>query len=91
MKERSDWKMFAPLRRGEPLSPHGKVMAVLKTHVVGASAAVLADELLQTGSVLGTKAAVAKRVGELLVELVQAAHVEQIPDGRYRVVKGLTR
>jgi hypothetical protein len=87
-RDRLDWKMFAPLRRGAPLSPHAKVIAVLKTHVVGASAAALADELLQAGSVLGPRASVAKRIGELLDELVQAARVEQIPDGRYRVVKG---
>lgn len=80
--------MFAPLRRGEPLSPHAKLIAVLKMHLVGASAAVLADELLRAGSVLGTRAAVAKRIGELLDELAQAARVEQVPDGRYRVVKG---
>jgi hypothetical protein len=88
IKDGGDWKMFAPLRRGEPLSPHAKVIAVLKTHVVGASADTLADELLQAGSVLGARAAVAKRIGELLDELAQAAQVEQIPDGRYRVVKG---
>jgi hypothetical protein len=87
MKDRGDWKMFAPLRRGEPISPQAKVVAVLKTFVVGVTAAVLADELLQAGSVLGARAAVAKRIGELLDELEQAARVERIPDGRYRVIK----
>src|SRR5262249_51642979 len=81
------WKMFAPLRRGEPISPHAKVIAVLKTHAVGVTAAALADELLQAGSVLGMRAPVIKRIGELLDELEQAARVERIPDGRYRVVK----
>jgi hypothetical protein len=63
------------------------VVAVLKAHAVGATAAALADELLQTGSVLGARAAVAARIGELLDELEQAARVERIPDGRYRAVK----
>lgn len=79
--------MFAPLRRGEPISPQAKVVAVLKTHLVGVTAAALADELLRTGSVLGTRAAVAKRIGELFDELEQATRIERIPDGRYRVVK----
>ena len=87
MRDRDDWKMFAPLRRGEPVSPHGKVVDVLRAHAVGVTAAALTDELLRTGSVLGTRAAVAKRIGELLDELEQATRVERIPDGRYRVVK----
>ncbi|MGH7335634.1 MAG: hypothetical protein ACREKS_23375 [Candidatus Rokuibacteriota bacterium] len=88
MRDHDDWKMFAPLRRGEPLSPHAKVVAVLKTHAVGVTAATLADELLQAGSVLGARAVVTKRIGELLDELAQEARVERVPDGRYRVVKG---
>ena len=74
-KDREDWKMFAPLRRGEPMSPQAKVVAVLKMHAAGATAAALADELLQTGSVLGVRAAVARRIAELLDELEQAARV----------------
>ena len=88
MKDGDDWRMFAPLRRGEPISPHAKVVAVLKTHAAGVTAAALADELLQSGSVLGMRAPVTKRIGELLDELEQAARVERIPDGRYRVVRG---
>jgi hypothetical protein len=87
VRDRDDWKMFAPLRRGEPISPHAKVVDVLGGHDVGVTALALADELLRTGSVLGTRAAVAKRIGELLDELEQATRVERIPDGRYRVVK----
>ena len=87
MKDRDDWKMFAPLRRGEPMSPHTKVVAVLKTHTAGVTAAALADELLRTGSVIGMRVPVTKRIGELLDELEQAARVERIPDGRYRVVR----
>jgi hypothetical protein len=79
--------MFAPLRRGEPISPHAKVVDVLRTHAVGITAAALADELLRTGSVLGTRAAVAKRIRELLDELEHATRVERIPDGRYRAVR----
>lgn len=87
VRDRDDWKMFAPLRRGDPISPHAKVVDVLRAHAVGVTPAALAEELLRTGSVLGTRAAVAKRIGELLDELEQAARVERIPDGRYRAVK----
>jgi hypothetical protein len=87
MKDSDDWKMFAPLRHGEPISPQAKVVAVLKTHAAGVTAAALAYELLQTGSVVGMRAPVTKRIGELLDELEQAARVERIPDGRYRVVR----
>jgi len=86
MKNGDDWKMFAPLRRAEPISPQAKVVAVLKTHAAGATAAALADELLQTGFVIGMRVPVTKRIGELLDQLEQGARVERIPDGRYRVV-----
>jgi hypothetical protein len=86
-KDRDDRKMFAPLRHGEPITPHAKVVAVLKTHAVGVTAAALADELLQTGWVVGMRAPVTKRIGELLDELEPATRVERIPDGRYRVVR----
>jgi hypothetical protein len=33
------------------------------------------------------RAPVTKRIGEMLDELEQAARVERIPDGRYRVVR----
>jgi hypothetical protein len=87
MSDRDDWKMFAPLRRGEPIAPDAKVVAVLKTHPVGVTAAALADELLRIGAVLGTRAAVVRRIGELLDELERTTRVERIPDGRYRAVK----
>jgi hypothetical protein len=87
MREADDRKMFAPLRRGDPITPQAKVVAVLKTHAIGVTAAGLSDELLRTGSVLGTRATVMKRIGELLDELELAARVERIPDGRYRAVK----
>jgi len=86
-RDRDDWKMFAPLRRGDPISPDDKVLAVLKTHAVGATPGTLAEDLLRTGSVLGTRAAVAKRIRELLDELEGATRIERIPDGRYRVIK----
>jgi hypothetical protein len=86
MKGGDDWRMFAPLRRGEPISPEAKLVAVLKMHSAGATAATLADELLHTGSV-GMKALVTKRIGQLLDELEQTARVERIPDGRYRVAR----
>ena len=82
-----DWKMFAPLRRGAPISPEAKLVAVLTMHAAGATAATLANDLLQAGSVVGMKAPVTRRIEELLDELEQAARVERIPDGRYRVVK----
>ena len=79
--------MFAPLRRGAPISPEAKLVAVLMMHAAGATAATLANELLQAGSVVGMKAPVTRRIEELLDELEQAARVERIPDGRYRVVR----
>jgi hypothetical protein len=88
MRDRDDWKMFAPLRRGEPITPQAKVVAVLKTHAAGFTVAALAAELLQTGSVVGTREPVTRRIGELLDELEQAARVERIPDGRYRATRG---
>jgi predicted aconitase with swiveling domain len=85
-----DWKMFAPLRRGEPVSIQAKVVAVLKTRAAGATVAALADELLQTGAAVGMRPSVRKRIGELLDQLEQDARVERIPDGRYRVVASRT-
>ena len=84
-RDRDDWKMFAPLRRGEPISPQAKVVTVLKQHPAGATAASLADELLQSGSVVGMRASVRKRIGELLDQLEEESRIERIPDGRYRV------
>ena len=82
-----DRKMFSPLLHGQPISPASKVVAVLATHSVGATAAGLADEFLRAGLARGTKGPVTKRIGELLDELEQTARVERIPDGRYRVVR----
>jgi hypothetical protein len=48
--------MFAPLRRGDPISPHDKVVAILESHAVGVTAAALADELLLPRSVIGHRA-----------------------------------
>jgi hypothetical protein len=79
--------MFAPLRRGEPVSPRAKVVAVLSTHTAGVTAAALADELLRARSVVGMKASVTKRIAELFDELQRVAQVERTPDGRYRTVR----
>lgn len=87
MKNSEDRKMFAPLWRGDPMSPHAKVIAVLGAHATGATAAALANELLETGAAVGTLVPVTRRLEELLDELEQGARVERIPDGRYRVVK----
>ncbi len=82
-----DRKMFAPLRRGEAVSPEGKVFSLLAAYEAGATAATLADALGAAGLVVGTRAPVRKRVAELLDEMEQAGRVERIPDGRYRAVR----
>jgi hypothetical protein len=82
-----DRRMFAPLRRGEAVSPETKLVSVLSGHHAGATAAALADEMLRSGLAIGTEPPVTKRVGELLQELEQAGKVERIPDGRYRAVR----
>jgi hypothetical protein len=82
-----DRRMFAPLRRGDAISPEAKLVAVLKTHEAGATAAALANELLCAGLAVGAKAPVTKRVEQLLDDLEHAARVERIPDGRYRAVR----
>lgn len=86
----ADRRMFAPLRRGDAISPEAKLVAALQAHTAGATAAALADELLCAGLALGTRAPVTKRIGELLDDLEQAGRVERIPDGRYRAVRSRT-
>jgi hypothetical protein len=82
-----DRRMFAPLRRGDAISPEAKLVAVLKAHEAGATAAALANELLCAGLAVGAKAPVTKRVEELLGDLEQSSRVERLPDGRYRAVR----
>ena len=82
-----DRKMFAPLRRGEAVSPEGKVLALLAGYEAGATAAALADALGFAGLAVGARAPVRKRVTELLDEMERAGRVERIPDGRYRAVR----
>jgi hypothetical protein len=85
--EPGDRKMFAPVFRRQARSPEAEVCAVLGACEVGATAARLADELVRSGRAIGVRAAVTKRVVELLDDLERVAQVERIPDGRYRVVK----
>ena len=75
-----DRRMFAPLRRGDAISPEAKLVAVLRAHEAGATAATLANELLCAGLAVGAKVPVTKRVEELLGDLEQSARVERIPD-----------
>ena len=82
-----DRKMFAPLRRGEAVSPESKVCALLAAYEAGATAATLADALATAGLAVGTIAPIRKRIAELLEEMEQAGRVERIPDGRYRPVR----
>jgi hypothetical protein len=79
-----DRKMFAPLWRGDAISPEGKLLAILAVHEAGATAATLASELVAAGLVVGARSPVVKRVEELLSELHQAGRVTRIRDGRYR-------
>ena len=81
-----DRKMFAPLFRGEARSVEDQIYAVLGAYRVGVTASGLADELLRSGSAVGSKASVTKRIEAMLEDLEQAEWVERIPDGRYRVV-----
>jgi hypothetical protein len=85
--DQDDRKMFAPIFRGPARSPEAEVYAVLGTFGAGATAAVLAGDLLRSGLAVGLKAPVTRRVAELLDELERAARIERIPDGRYRVVR----
>ena len=87
MMASDDRRMFAPLRRGDAVSPEAKLVSVLRAHEAGATAAALANELLCAGLAVGSKAPVTKRVEELLGDLERAARVERIPDGRYRAVR----
>jgi hypothetical protein len=82
-----DRKMFAPLRRVQ-ISPELKLVALLMRHQAGATAEVLAKDLASAGMVVGSRAPIVKRIGELLDDLERAGQVERIPDGRYRTVRG---
>jgi len=83
-----DRKMFAPLRRAQMISPELKLVALLMRHQAGATAEVLANDLASAGMVVGSRAPIIKRIGELLGDLERAGQVERIPDGRYRTVRG---
>jgi hypothetical protein len=87
MTDAADRRMFAPLRREAPVSPQAKLMEILAAHAGGATAVRLAEELITSGLAVGTKTPVTKRVSEMLDDLEQAARVERIPDGRYRVTR----
>jgi hypothetical protein len=90
MTPMDDRKMFAPLMRGQAVSPESKILAVLEVHGGGATAGALADEFFRAGLAIGTKGPLTKRLADLLDELEQAARVERIPDGRYRAVRTRT-
>ena len=79
--------MFAPLWRADAISPEAKLVALLTSHQAGATAAVLASDLAGAGLVVGSRAPIVKRVGELLDDLERAGQVERVPDGRYRTVR----
>ena len=86
-----DRKMFAPLWRGNAMSPGAKIVAMLTLHEASVTPSALAVELARSGMAVGTREHLVKRVGELLDELEQAGSVERIPDGRYRVVRAKAR
>ena len=89
MTPSDDRRMFSPLRRREVVSPEAKVLLVLRGHEAGTIPAALADELVHIGVATGTRSLVVKRVAEILGGLEDAGKVERIPDGRYRVVRGV--
>lgn len=82
----TDRKMFAPLRRGEAVSPEAKLSAIMRTYAGGMTPSVLAEALGRAGLVVGGRSSVTARVTELLDAMEQSGSVERIPDGRYRVV-----
>ena len=82
-----DRKMFAPLRRREPVSPEAKLCTILTGFEAGMVAADLADTLVRGGFAVGTRSLVTRRIGEMLESLEEAGRVERIPDGRYRVIR----
>ena len=81
-----DRKMFAPLWRGNTMSPESKIVAILSGHEA-ATATGVADALAYAGLTVGAKAPLVKRVGEMLDDLQEAGRVERTPDGRYRAVR----
>jgi hypothetical protein len=83
-----DRKMFAPLRRAHMISPELQVVALLKRHHAGATAELLTDDFADAHLVVGSRSSIVKRIGEILDDLERAGHVERIPDGRYRAVRG---
>lgn len=87
MTTTTDRKMFAPLWRGQALSPEAKLVAMLRIYEAGATVAGLSNELGCAGLAVGSRAALEKRVGELLDELEQGGGVERTPDGRYRATR----
>ena len=91
MRIDADRKMFAPLRRGEALSPEAKLSAVMNTQAGGMTPTVLAEALGRAGVVVGGRESVMARITELLENMEQAGSVERIPDGRYRVVRDRPR
>jgi hypothetical protein len=82
----ADRKMFAPLRLGDIASPEGKLTAILSGRDGGRTPAAFAHELIEAGLVVGTIAAVTKRIAQLLSTLERDGRVERVPDGRYRTV-----
>ena len=82
-----DRKMFAPLRRAHMTSPELQLVVLLKRHQAGATAQRLASDMAGAALVVGSRASVVKRVGELLDDLERGGQVERIPDGRYRAVR----
>jgi hypothetical protein len=81
-----DRKMFAPMRQREAIAPEDKIHAILGRYEGGKVPAALARELAVSGLVVGTRALLTKRVGEMLDSLEQAGRAERTPDGRYRAI-----
>jgi len=87
-RDAADRKMFSPVYRDSGRSPETELCDALVGCGAGATAAGLADQLARRGRVIGTRAAVTRRVAELLEHLETESRVERIADGRYRVVPG---
>jgi hypothetical protein len=74
------------MRQREAISPEAKVLQILRGSGSPTTAARLAERLLSAGLIVGTRAPLLKRIGELLETLEQAGSLERVRDGRYRAV-----
>lgn len=84
-----DRQMFPPIFSGQELSPKLKLWSMLTLFRDGACPQDLAEEALHWGIARGEPVAVAKRIGELLDEMVERRthrRVDRLAGGRFRAI-----